>query len=334
MNQVTIIGLGMIGSSMGMATRASRSGVKVVGYDSNSQVHNRAKRIGAVDDTEWRLDRAVQDADLVVLAVPVLEVRDLFDQMSRSLKPGAAVTDTATTKVSVMGWARDMLPREVGFIGGNPLAGAGLSGQDEARADLFTGVTYPLTPAPRAPAATVDTVVTFVQKLGARPLFVGPEEHDSYVAAVSNLPALLSSALVLAVSSGQGWGEIGRFAADEFRDLSRLAGADPRITQGICSTNPDMVVYWMGELIEQLTALREAVQDPARDEADSALRKRLEDAYEARLRWDIGVSPDTEVPSELMPTTADGMGQMFMGGALWNRIRRTSNPDKDRSRAR
>jgi prephenate dehydrogenase len=233
-----------------------------------------------------------------------------------------------------MGWARDMLPREVGFIGGNPLAGAGLSGQDEARADLFTGVTYPLTPAPRAPAATVDTVVTFVQKLGARPLFVGPEEHDSYVAAVSNLPALLSSALVLAVSSGQGWGEIGRFAADEFRDLSRLAGADPRITQGICSTNPDMVVYWLGELIEQLTALREAVQDPARDEADSALRKRLEGAYEARLRWDIGVSPDTEVPSELMPTTADGMGQMVMGGALWNKIRRTSNPDKDRSRAR
>lgn len=329
MTQVTIIGLGLIGSSIGMALRSARKGVKVVGFDHNSATQSRAKKIGAVDDVEWRLDKAVQDAHLVVLAVPVLEIPTLLDNMVGWLKPGTTITDTATTKARVMEWAAEKVPESIGFIGGHPLAGGGLSGQDAASPDMFTGVSYPLMPAIRAPELCVQTVVEFVQMLGATPRFVDVSEHDSYIAAVSNGPLLMSSALVLAASKSPAWAEIGKFASAEFDNLSRLAGMDPEITHGICKTNPEMMLYWIDSYIEELTGLRQALAAIDSDGEENDLKARLTEAWEQRLRWSAGVSPDTEMPGDETGTMTDSLGQMFLGGALMGRLRGSRGHKKD-----
>ncbi|MDA1258262.1 MAG: prephenate dehydrogenase/arogenate dehydrogenase family protein [Chloroflexi bacterium] len=330
MTQVTIVGLGLIGSSMGMAIRSARKGVKVVGFDHNSAVQNRAKKIGAIDDDEWRLDKAVQDADLVVLAVPVLEIPILLDNMAPWLKPGTAITDTATTKARVMEWAVEKVPADSGFIGGHPLAGRGLSGQDSASPDLFVGASYPLMPTPRAPELCVRTVVEFVEMLGATPRFVDVSEHDSYIAAVSNGPALMSSALVLAASKSAAWGEIGKFASDEFGDLSRLAGVDPEITHGICQTNPEMMLHWVDAYINELTDLRHALAGMNDEDTKTDLKDRLTEAWEQRLRWSAGVSPTTEMPGTETGTMTESLGQMFLGGGVMGRIRGKRGHEKDR----
>lgn len=329
MTQVTIIGLGLIGSSIGMAIRSARKNVTVVGFDHNSAVQGRAKKIGAVDDAEWRLDKAVQDADLVVLAVPVLEIPILLDNMVGWLKPGTAVTDTASTKARVMEWAAEKIPESIGFVGGHPLAGGGMSGQEAAHPDLFAGVAYPLMPATRAPERCVQTVVEFVEMLGATPRFVDVAEHDSYIAAVSNGPLLMSSALVLAASKSPAWAEISKFASVEFGDLSRLAGQDPEITHGICKTNPDMMLHWLDVYLEELTGLREALATIDDEDSENSLKGRLNEAYEQRLRWTAGVSPDTEMPADDARTMTESMGQMFLGGGVMNRIRGRRGHGKD-----
>ncbi len=322
MTQVTIIGLGLIGSSMGMAIRSARKNVKVVGFDHNSNVQNRAKKTGAVDEAEWRLDKAVQDADLVVLAVPVLEIPTLLDNMVQWLKPGTAVTDTATTKSRVMEWAAEKIPAEIGFVGGHPLAGGGMAGQDSAHPDMFAGVSYPLMPASRAPEQCVKTVVEFVELLGATPRFVDVSEHDSYIAAVSNGPVLMSSALVLTAAKSPAWGEISKFASAEFGDLSRLAGMDPETTHGICKTNPDMMLPWLDAYMAELADLREALASVnGSDDEEGPLKPLLTRAYEQRLRWTAGVSPETEMPGEETGTMTESLGQMFLGGGVMGRIR-------------
>ena len=321
MTQITIIGLGLIGSSIGMAVRSARKDVKVVGFDHNSNVQNRAKKIGAVDDTEWQMDKAVKDADLVVMAVPVLEIPTLMDNMATWLKPGTAVTDTASTKARVLEWAAEKLPDSVGFVGGHPLAGGGKTGQDAAHPDMFSGASYPLMPAIRAPEKCVQTVVEFVELIGATPRFVDVSEHDSYIAAVSNGPLLMSSALVLAAAKSPAWAEISKFASEEFGDLSRLAGMDPETTHGICKTNPEMMLHWLDTYMAELGELRDALSTIDDDSEESRLKPLLTQAYEERLRWTAGVSPETEVPEENAETMVGSMGGMLLGGAVMGRIR-------------
>lgn len=329
MTQVTIIGLGLIGSSMGMAIRSARKNVKVIGFDHNSAVQSRAKKIGAIDDDEWQLDKAVRDADLVVLAVPVLEIPTLLDNMMGWLKPGTAITDTASTKARVMEWAAERVPDSIGFVGGHPLAGGGLSGQDAANPDMFMGASYPLMPAIRAPEKCVKTVVEFVQMLGAKPRFVDVSEHDSYIAAVSNGPVLMSSALVLAASKSPAWAEISKFASAEFGDMSRLAGMDPEITHGICKTNPEMVLHWLDSFIAELSSLRESVASIDNEGSEDVLKAQLTEAYEQRLRWTAGVSPETEMPDSEAGSIGDSLGTMFLGGTMMGRIRGKRGHGKD-----
>lgn len=334
MTQITIIGLGLIGSSIGMAIRSARKNVTVIGFDHNSAVQSRAKKIGAIDDNEWRLDKAVEDADLVVLAVPVMEIPVLMDNMVGWLKPGTAVTDTASTKTRVMEWANEKMPESVGFVGGHPLAGGGLTGQDAARPDMFMGTSYPLMPAVRAPEKCVKTVVEFVELIGAKPRFVDVSEHDSYIAAVSNGPLLMSSALVLTAAKSPAWAEIGKFASAEFSDLSRLAGMDPETSYGICKTNPEMMLHWIDIYLEELKGLRNALASIGDEENGGALKPLLTQAYEHRLRWSAGVSPDTEMPGDDGATMTESLGMMFLGGGIMGRLRGKRGDKKDEAKGR
>lgn len=328
MQRITVIGLGLIGSSMGMALRAAYHGrTEVVGYDADPKTHNEAKKNGAVDRSEWNLDDAVRDSDMLILAVPAAAVRDIFESVGPHLKEGAVVTDTTSTKRQVMTWAEELLPPGAGFVGGNPLVGSGLSGNKDASPAIFQGAKYAIVASPRAPQPAVSEVVKMVEAIGSQAFFLDKDEHDSFVAVMTGLPAVMQSALMLAAAKSPSWREISRFLGNEFKDSTRLVAADPAVTHGMFRTNADMMVYWIDEMISQLHQIKGMVHGDSRDEIDGPLMNTLIAAWEARARMEAGVN-QSDTLREPLPTASEGMMQMFLGGAA-SKVFRSSDKQRD-----
>ncbi len=313
MQQITIVGLGFVGGSLGMALRAAYNGkVEVIGYDANQKVHNAAKKLGSADRTEWNLDDAVRGSDLVIVAVPASSVQDVFEAVAPHLKPGVVVTDTTATKRMVQIWADELLPPEVSFVGGNPIVGMGLSGSASASPAIFQGAKYCIVAAPRAPQEAVASVVSLAEAIGAKPMFIDKDEHDSFIAAMNGLPTLVSAALMLTAAKSPSWREISQFSKGQFNEVTKLASADPSVTRGLFDTNSDMMVHWVDEMIAQLTQLKMLAADPTNSEASGPLLNALVAAWEARARMEAGVN-QSETLRDTLPTASEGMMTMFMG---------------------
>ncbi|MDE2899411.1 MAG: prephenate dehydrogenase, partial [Chloroflexota bacterium] len=228
MDKIAIIGLGLIGTSMGLAIRQTQNrNIEVVGIDLEPTNTSTARKMGAIDRDVRTIPDAVRDADLVIVAIPVLAMRDLFEFIAEFLKEDAIVTDTGSTKKDVMEWAAELLPAGVSFIGGHPLAGKETSGPRDAEAALLNGAVYAVCPAVNASEQAVQTVVSVVQAIGAKPYFVDPAEHDSYVAAISHLPFMLSVALVNATSKSVGWRAVLGGGGSGVPRQKRRAGGGP-----------------------------------------------------------------------------------------------------------
>jgi len=264
--QVTIIGMGLIGTSLGLALRlpdeadAPLGKTVVVGYDRSSRTAGDARGRLAIDRVAATLADAVAGAQVVVLAVPVQAVRGLFNELALLLQPGTLVTDVASTKAEVMAWAEELLPRHVDFIGGHPMAGRERSGPEAADPKLFEGAIYCLTATPRTRPESLETLDALVRQIRAKPYHIDPHEHDAYVAGVSHLPFVLSAALVEATSRSPGWKEMMALAATGFRDISRLASGDVEMHRDICMTNREAVTRWIDETTRVLLDLRDALE--------------------------------------------------------------------------
>lgn len=265
MEKVAVLGLGLIGGSFALALRREGLARHVAGFDADPQTTRRAKERGVITHTCATPEEAVQEADLVVLATPVLAMRELLEGIAPALKRGALVTDTASTKAQVVAWAETLLPQHVAFVGGHPMAGREHSGIDAAQADLFEGSVYCLARAQHTSPAALAALVEIVERLGAHPYMLDAEQHDRLVAGVSHLPFVLSCALVQALGRAQEWPEMARLAASGYRDMSRLAAGSPAMYRDICLTNREAILGWLDALEAQLQTFRShiAVNDEA-----------------------------------------------------------------------
>jgi prephenate dehydrogenase len=340
MQKVTIVGLGLIGSSIGLGLRrwATNEGkrnavLEVTGFDLDLDHQNYSKKIKAVDKTEWDLTKAIRDADLIVLAVPPLAVREVFESIAPHVKPNVVITDTTSTKVQVMEWAKTMLPATAHFVGGHPMAGKSQS-IEGAEADLFKDATWCIVPSVQADEAAVQTVLGMVSALGAEPLFIDAHEHDSHVGGISHLPFVLSIALMRTVSSNAGWRDMKFLTAGGFRDASRLAAGSPEMHRDIAVTNREAVTRWLDNCIGELQHIRSLIA-AGTDEADETLLARFREAQDARAQWATAerregqLVQDTE--GELSKSSVgDQMGQMLMGG-MFRRKPRLNGRDRDAS---
>lgn len=329
MQQITIIGLGLMGSSLGMALRAAYVGkVEITGYDADPKTHNEAKKIGAVDKAEWNLDDAVRGADTVILCVPASAVKDIMVAIGPHLKDDAVVTDTTATKRQVLQWADEILPARVGFVGGNPLVGGGLSGNKAASPAIFQGAKYAIVASPRAPQPAVSAVVRMVEDIGAKAFFLDKDEHDSFIAAMTGLPAVVAASLMLAAAKSPSWREISHFVGPEFKDMTRLADMDPAVTYGMVRTNADMMAHWLDEMIAQLQQAKGMVTDPDVDGAGGPLMNALIAAWEAHGRMEAGIN-QSDTLREALPTASEGMMQVFFGSAMSRAFRLDKSKKKD-----
>jgi len=274
---VAIIGLGLIGGSLGLALRSH--GYRVIGCSRTSETTARALARSAIDRAASSPEEAAAEAHMVILATPVLAIEGVLRRIAPVLRPGTLVTDTASTKRKVMAWAEQYLPRGAEFIGGHPMAGREKWGIDAAAPDLFRGAVYCLTPAPGCSPEAVSRATEMVERLGAHPLFIESEVHDYLVAGVSHLPLMLSVALTLIVGEEPSRKELWRLAATGFKDVTRLASGNPLMGRDILTTNSDKIRQWLRRLQDRLKSLERLLDD------GEALREELEKAVELRERW-------------------------------------------------
>jgi prephenate dehydrogenase len=256
-NRVAIVGLGLIGGSIGLALRNAKAAQQVTGYDLGKGVTDHARKIGAIDQAYNDLADAVRGAELVILATPIGAMRSLVQNIAGVASPGSVVTDVASTKTQVISWAEEYLPTSISFVGGHPLAGREVSDADSANAALFENRIYCLTPTKHTSSAALYKVSKFIEVLGARVRFLEPAEHDGQVAGVSHLPFVASAVLMNTVAGGPAWGDAMMLSGRDFRDMTRLASGSPEVYRDICLTNGESLARWLSEYIKELSTFRD-----------------------------------------------------------------------------
>ena len=318
MDRIAIIGLGLIGGSLGLALGAAqRRDLQIVGFDTDPAVRRRARERGAVAETADDAGSAVQGAGLIIVATPPTTIDEVFQTIARALAPGAAVTDVASTKEEVMEWAAQRLPASVSFVGGHPMAGKTAQGIENADAALFRDLPYAVVPGAAAKEAAIDSVVGMVRTVGARERFMTAAEHDRLVAAVSHLPLAASTALFTLLRRSDGWADFAALAGPAYRDLTRLASGDPRMASGIAVTNRPQLQYWIDRYILELQRFRELVAGPEEkifDECAQAQRQR--DQFLASEGSD-GPPPG----GALLPVPSPSLASLLLGQRLADRLR-------------
>ena len=323
--KIAIIGTGLIGTSigLGLATRKDRQ-FDIIGIDKNRDHTREAKKMGAIDREAGSIEEAVEGAGLVIIAIPARSARRLFEEAGKFFAQGAIVTDTCSTKADILGWATEYLPDTVHFVGGHPMAGRTQSGPGAAVADLFKDATWAITPSPKADEQAVATVRGLVESLGANPMYIDPGEHDTYAAAVSHMPILISVALFRVVRDSKGWEDAGLLAGPAFRDLTRLASGEAAMSRDIMATNKESILHWLDRFQDELATIRDAVElggQPVTDLFTSTAFDRDNFILNPPVRR------RPEGPEA--PSSQDAIGRLFVGG-LYDKFKemtqRTGNP--------
>lgn len=307
MERIAIVGLGLIGGSLGLAIKRAEIGdVEIAGTARTRDTAQRAKKIGAIDVVAGSAAEAVEGARLVIVAAPIIAIRGVFAEIAPALAEGAIVTDVASTKGEVTRWAKELLPETAHFVGGHPMAGKETQGIGAADAELFRGKPWVIAPSGHTAEAAVQTIVGLAQTTGAEPLFMDPDEHDSYAAAISHLPLLLSSALFSVAHGSAAWPELAQMASSGFRDTTRLASGSPEMAHDIMISNQQNVLHWLDRYMDELARFRSVVAaGETKDVLEAFTRPQME-----RENFLTNGPPQRNLP---MQVEQMGLGDMLFG---------------------
>ena len=252
--RIAVLGVGLIGGSIGLAAHEHVEDAEVVGFGRDPSRLRRALELGAIDSAADSIAAAVQDADLCFACAPVGALPKLVQSALEAAGPDCVVTDVGSTKQGLLAGIDDAR-----FVGGHPIAGAETAGVEHARADMFQGAVWYLTPLPHSGGLLYERLHRFVMDLGARPVAVDPATHDRLVAVFSHLPHVLANVLA-SQAAGRlvDHGEALRHVGPSFRDMTRVAGANTDIWTDIYRANRDAIAEeiaaFRGEL-ERVEAL-------------------------------------------------------------------------------
>ncbi len=229
-NRVAIIGVGLIGGSLGLAIRRKRLAREVVGVCKTPRSVRVAKKRGAIDWGTTDPVRAVQGSDFVIFATPIRTIPSLLRRLTAHLEPRSLVTDVASTKGALIMEIEKSLPKQVTFVGSHPMAGRETRGIDHAVPTLFERNVCFVIRRPRHSQASLQRVCTFWKRIGCRVKVVSAKEHDRLVASLSHLPHIIAALLVLNAERIE-------LAGTGFKDLTRVASSDPLLWQDILFSN-------------------------------------------------------------------------------------------------
>jgi prephenate dehydrogenase len=251
---LALVGVGLIGGSIGLAARRRGVAGRVVGVDREPAVLDRAREAGILDEGTVELRRAAASADLIVVCTPVDLVAGQVIEAAGACRPGTLLTDVGSTKAAIVEAVRGRLPPGVAFVGSHPLAGSEKAGPEHARANLLDNRLVVLTPAPDTDEGALAGVRSFWQALGARVRLMEPGEHDRALALTSHLPHLLASALAGVLPP-----DLYELTATGFCDTTRLAAGRPALWTAIFAANAAAVLDALDAFEGQLARFRRAL---------------------------------------------------------------------------
>ena len=260
-SRVTIIGLGLIGSSIARAVRQHMPSVRVTGHDADPAVRETALRIGLCDDVTDTPGASVIDADLVILCVPVGAMGEAAAAIAADLPADAILSDVGSCKESVVEAVRAALPEAV-FVPAHPVAGTENSGPEAGFASLFHGRWCIVTPPDGTDSLAVERVAEFWRRLGAEIETMAPDHHDRVLAITSHLPHLIAYTIVGTASDLEEvtQSEVIKYSAGGFRDFTRIAASDPTMWRDVFLANREGVLEMLQRFSEDLSALQRAIR--------------------------------------------------------------------------
>jgi cyclohexadieny/prephenate dehydrogenase len=259
--RIAIIGLGLLGGSIGLAVQECLPDVHTTGYDADPATRARAAARGLVAQVCESAAEAAEGAQLVILCVPVGAMGAAAAELAGALAPGAVVSDVGSSKESVAKALAEALPG-VSIIPAHPVAGTERSGPDAGFASLFKQRWCIITPPDGADPAKVAELSAFWQALGAKVEVMDAKHHDMVLAVTSHLPHLIAYTIVGTASDLEGVteGEVIKYSAGGFRDFTRIAASDPTMWRDVFLTNKDAVLEMLQRFTEDLTALQRAIR--------------------------------------------------------------------------
>jgi prephenate dehydrogenase len=316
--QVTIVGLGQIGTSIGLALAEHKQILYRVGHDRDLGTARRAEKIGALDKVMINLPAAVRNADLVILSLPIDQIRETLSLIGQDLKESAVVMDTGPVKEVVASWSKELLPEGRYYVGLTPVLNPIYlhdldSGLTAAHPDLFRGGLVAIVSPPRIPSEAIKLAADLTRLLGANPMFVDPLEIDGLMASTHILPQLMAAALLNTTVDQPGWREgrkvAGRSYAEVTSPLVQLT--DHRSLRSAALLNRENVLRVMDSLIAALQVIRSDIED----EAEEALDERLSRARRGREEWwKQRLTSDwvgEEAPAPETPTASEWFGRLL-----------------------
>ena len=324
--QITIVGLGQIGSSIGLALKAHNVDVQRVGHDKDPQAAKDSQKAGAVDGVQYNLPASIRNANIVILALPLAAVRETLELIAPDLQEGTLVFDTAPAKATVAAWAQEFLPPGRFYIGLTPAINPQYlhereSGAKAARADLFENGLMVVNAPPGTPSNVFELAMELVHLLGAMPLLMDTAEADGVFSAMHILPQLAASALLDATVGKPGWHEARKLAGRPYAGVT--AGAayhdDVPSLRESALENRETVVRLLNTYITSLLQLRDDIEAGDRE----ALTERLQGAAKGRERWWNERMAADWLRAEGQPVDTPSFGsrvrQLFVGGMLGDR---------------
>ncbi len=303
--QITVIGLGQLGASVGLALNGREDLVYRTGHDREMQVMKKAKALNAFDATQLNLPASVEKADLVVLCLPLDQVESTLKHIAADLREDAVVLDMSPLKTVVAGWFEKHIPAGRHYIGLvpaiNPLMlTEAARGIDAARADLFDKATIGIAAPQNACPEAVKLAEDLVRLIGGQPLFLDLLEADGMMATAHTLPQLLAVAMLNATVGQPGWQETRRFAGRPYAHVAGILGDDTldALKQALL-LNPEKTIHSLDLLIGALTHLRNAVKDGNSPDFEKRLRLAFDDQAawlqeRSRAHWDRDDKKPTE----------------------------------------
>ncbi len=259
--RISIIGLGLIGSSIACAVRATMPTVRITGYDADADVRETARRIGLCDDITDLSGTAVIDADLVILCVPVGAIGRAAASLAGDLPADVIISDVGGSKASALAAMTAALPNHI-IIPAHPVAGTEFSGPEAGFATLFRNRWCILTPPDWVDATSIARLRSFWERLGANVEQMTPEHHDMVLAVTSHIPHLIAYTIVGTASDLEDVtaSEVIKYSAGGFRDFTRIAASDPIMWRDVFLNNKEAVLDILQRFTEDLTALQRAIR--------------------------------------------------------------------------
>ncbi len=280
--KLVVIGVGLIGGSVAIALRKAGQVGKIVGVGRGRANIERALELGVIDEASDDVAAAVQDADIVLMAVPVQQNERVLTCLASAISAQTLLTDAGSTKMDFVAAIRRWMPRHLAnIVPAHPIAGAELTGVDAASAGLFNNRNVVLTPLAETQAVAVERVQSMWQACGASVSRMSAEHHDRVFSAVSHLPHMLAYALVHMIATREDARELFSFAAGGFRDFTRIASSSPEMWRDIATANREALLADIAQFQQQLAELAKLIGNADADQ----LGRIFETARNARNAW-------------------------------------------------